>query len=71
MMSVSWFNYIRYFALFFIFVLQAPSAALCLSIMDLYSNSKAASGLLLKFCNDLSQSLQEENKEVDVGIVAG
>lgn len=52
-------------------VFQAPNASLCLAIVDLYINSKAACGLLLKFCNDLSQYLQGPNPEVDVSIVSG
>ena len=53
------------------FFIQAPNASLCLAIVDLYINSKAACGLLLKFCNDLSQFLQGSNPEVDVTIVSG
>ncbi|XP_057314867.1 zinc finger FYVE domain-containing protein 26-like [Hydractinia symbiolongicarpus] len=52
---------------------QAPSASLCLGVVDLYSNQRAAGGLLLKFCNNLSQYLQLHNKgdEVDVNMIAG
>ncbi|XP_065670039.1 uncharacterized protein LOC100197921 isoform X5 [Hydra vulgaris] len=51
---------------------QAPNAPLCLSIIDLHSNDKAAGGLLVKFCNNLSQhfhSCTEYDFNMIVGII--
>ncbi|XP_012560340.2 zinc finger FYVE domain-containing protein 26 isoform X1 [Hydra vulgaris] len=49
---------------------QAPNAPLCLSIIDLHSNDKAAGGLLVKFCNNLSQHFHSST-EYDFNMIVG
>lgn len=51
-------------------ILQAPSASLCVSILDLHSDAKACGMLILDLCNSLSQKLVPvapgvKNEELD------
>eukprot|EP00794_Sanderia_malayensis_P003215 gene3215-3692_t len=57
---------------------QAPSASLCINIIDLYSDAQRSGGMLLKFCNDLSKHLNEKNRseatsyhDIDNAMVVG
>lgn len=53
---------------------QAPSASLCVSILDLHSDTRACGGLILDLCNSLSQKLVPvapgvRNEELDHNLV--
>ncbi|OWF55424.1 Zinc finger FYVE domain-containing protein 26 [Mizuhopecten yessoensis] len=53
---------------------QAPSTSLCMSILDLHSNTKASGQLVLQLCDDLSKHLKSiapglPNPEVDYSLV--
>lgn len=53
---------------------QAPSASLCVSILDLHSDAKACGRLILDLCNSLSQKLVPvapgvKNEELDHNLV--
>ena len=53
---------------------QAPSASLCVSILDLHSDTRACGRLILDLCNSLSQKLVPvapgvRNEELDHNLV--
>lgn len=53
---------------------QAPSASLCVSILDLHSDTRACGKLILDLCNSLSQKLVPvapgvRNEELDHNLV--
>ncbi|XP_069118425.1 uncharacterized protein [Argopecten irradians] len=53
---------------------QAPSTSLCMSILDLHSNTRASGQLVLQLCDDLSKHLKSiapglPNPEVDYSLV--
>ena len=50
---------------------KAPSASLCLAIVDLHTNHCAAAGLLIKFCKVLSQYLHGSHDGIDRSMVVG
>lgn len=49
---------------------KAPSATLCLSIVDLRTNHCAAAGLLIKFSKSVSEYLHESHEGIDLTVVA-
>ena len=54
---------------------QAPSASLCVAIIEQYSDTKKIGGMLSKFANDLSKRLNAKNSlkyhDMDLHMLVG